>query len=297
MTTISASARLGFLALLAGATGIGFAPIFVRLSETGPSATAFYRVALALPVLWWWMNWEQRKPTPPLRPASRRDYWQLALAGALFATDLALWHLSILFTSVANSTLLANFAPLFVTLGARFIFGEKIRPLFVAGLVCALAGAALLVGASFQTDARHLLGDALAVAAAIFYGGYMLAIKSLRARFSSVTVMSWSGLFCAPVLGVIAWLSGEKLLAATPHGWLLLVGLALVSQVVGQTLIAYGFAHLKASFASLTLLFQPAMAALFAWGMLGERPRPLAWAGALVILLGIALAGRAQQTR
>ncbi len=41
-----------FLALLGGAVAIGFAPIFVRLSEAGPVATAFWRLALALPVLW-----------------------------------------------------------------------------------------------------------------------------------------------------------------------------------------------------------------------------------------------------
>ena len=44
--------RLAFVALLTGAVGIAFAPIFVRLSEVGPGATAFYRLLLALPVLW-----------------------------------------------------------------------------------------------------------------------------------------------------------------------------------------------------------------------------------------------------
>ena len=39
-------------ALLVGATCIALSPIFVRLSEAGPTATAFWRVALAVPALW-----------------------------------------------------------------------------------------------------------------------------------------------------------------------------------------------------------------------------------------------------
>ena len=41
-----------FLLLALGAVAIGFAPIFVRLASTGPIATAFWRMALAVPILW-----------------------------------------------------------------------------------------------------------------------------------------------------------------------------------------------------------------------------------------------------
>ncbi len=44
--------RLALAALISGAVGIACTPIFVRLSELGPTATAFWRLALALPVLW-----------------------------------------------------------------------------------------------------------------------------------------------------------------------------------------------------------------------------------------------------
>ena len=46
--------RAAFLCLLAGGCCIAFAPIFVRLSDTGPVASAFWRVLLAMPVLWLW---------------------------------------------------------------------------------------------------------------------------------------------------------------------------------------------------------------------------------------------------
>src|SRR5450631_2891287 len=53
--------RLALPALLAGGIAIGFSPIFVRLSQLGPIATGFYRLLLALPLLWLWMRWEARR--------------------------------------------------------------------------------------------------------------------------------------------------------------------------------------------------------------------------------------------
>src|SRR5918999_1362938 len=153
-------ARVAFAALFAGAIGIAFASIFVRLSELGPIATAFYRLALALPILWLWMEIGDRR-TETNRPAGYRDFVGLALSGLLFAGDLGLWHWSIKLTSVANSTLLVNLAPVFVALGAWLIFGERFSATFLVGLVVALAGAALLVGGSPQISPSHLLGDVL----------------------------------------------------------------------------------------------------------------------------------------
>ena len=80
----------------------------------------------------------------------------------------------------------------------------------------------------------------------------------------------------------------------SPAGFmgLLLAGLALIPHVAGQSLIAYGFAHLPASFSSVSLLLQPVLAAIYAWALLGESMGPLQMAGGCVVLLGIYLAKR-----
>src|SRR4030095_10773877 len=101
-------------ALIAGATGIGFAPILVRFGETGPSATAFYRMLFALPLLWLWMARDRRKGSPSRPPSSPREFALLVTAGLFFTAHLSIWHWSLQFTRVANSTLLTNVAPIFV---------------------------------------------------------------------------------------------------------------------------------------------------------------------------------------
>ena len=84
-------------ALLAGATFIALSPIFVRLSEAGPTATAFWRVALAVPALW--IVCLLRRPAHGSRHSGK--WLLLVAAGLAFAGDLAFWHASIQLTSVA----------------------------------------------------------------------------------------------------------------------------------------------------------------------------------------------------
>ncbi len=281
--------RLALIALFAGAAGIAFAPILFRFSTVGPVTTAFYRLALALPLLWLWMRWEKHAQPEVLRPATRRDFAELALAGLFFAGDLAVWHWSLRLTSVADGTLLPNCAPVFVTLGAWLLFGEKITPRFIAGMVLAMAGAALVVGASWGKG-THLLGNVLGLVTAALYGGYMLSLKRLRATFSTATIMSWSGLFSTAALLVLALACGESLVVPTLSAWGVLAALAWISHAGGQSLIAYAFAHLPASFSSVGLLLQPVLAAGLAWVLLAE---PLGWSQALggaVVLAGIVLA-------
>jgi len=283
-------ARLAFLALIGGATGIGFAPIFVRLSETGPTATAFYRLLFALPLLWLWAMLDRPTTTSFRQPSGWRDFLQLSLGGLFFTADLSIWHWSLQFTTVTNSTLLTNITPLFVTIGARIFFGDRITMSFVVGMTLAIAGGGMLVGTSLDLGGKHLLGDVLSLVAAVFYAGYLLTVKHLRRSFSTPTIMAWSGLTSCAGFGIVAWLSGDVMWAATSRGWLVLVALALISHVGGQTLIAYGFGHLPASFSSVSLLWQPVVAAAVAWMVLGEQLRWLQGIGAVVVMAGIAVA-------
>lgn len=280
------------IALLIGAAAIAFAPIFVRLSEVGPSATAFYRLFFALPLLWLWMSREGGQESRHRRPSSVSDYSRLAVAGLFFAGDLALWHWSINLTSVANATLLANAAPIWVTLGGFLLFGERFSRLFLAGLVCAVAGIIMLMGDSVNLGRDNVIGDALGVVTAMFYAAYILAVGKLRAEFSTATVMTWSGLVSCVVLVPITILSGESFIAESLFGWSVLLGLALFSHAGGQSLIAYSLAHLPAALGAVGLLLQPVLAALIAWALFSEALGGFQIIGGLIVLTGIYLASR-----
>jgi len=284
--------RPALAALMLGAVLVGASPIFVRVSELGPMATAFYRPFLAIPVLMLWLAADRRQNPASPKPAGRGDYIRLLLAGAFFSGDLAFWHLSIMNTSVANATLFANFAPIFVTLGAWLLFAHRVTRQYLTGMALALAGAAVLAGESFALAPENLLGDFFGLVTAMFLASYILAVSRLRAGFSTATTMAWSSLGTAAVLFPVALLSGEAMLAATFYGWMVLVGLALLSHAAGQGAIAYALAHLPAGFSSIGLLLEPVAAALLAWIILAEAVSPWQAAGGAIILWGIVLARR-----
>ena len=281
-------ARWALPALFAGAIGIAFAPIFVRWSEVGPVATAFWRMTLALPLL---VLWASMQPRSQDQPGQRAGLAMALLAGLFFAADLAVWHWSIRLTSVANATFLANLAPVAVTLGAWLLLGERAKPVFFVGMALALTGAALLVRANVGSD-NALLGDSLGILTALFYAGYQLCVKRLRDTQSTARIMLISGTACAAVLLPLALAAGETVLPTTLTGWLVVLALAVVCQFAGQSLITYAVAHLSASFSSVSLLVQPVAAAALAWLLFGEALAALQWWGGAAVLVGIYLARR-----
>jgi len=183
-----------------------------------------------------------------------RDYQAFVVAGLFFTGDLALWHWSLQLTTVANSTLLTNSAPLFVTIGAVFLFGERISLQFVLGLIAAISGAGLLAFQNVRFSPHQTWGDLLALVTAAVYAGYLLSVKGLRRRFSTVTIMAWTGAVSCPALFLIAFAVGERvIIPPDAFGWKVLIALAVVSHVGGQTLIAFAIGHLPASFSSVSL--------------------------------------------
>ena len=163
---------LPLLALLAGAVALGSSTILVRLSELEPTATAFYRVALAAPAFLLF-SWANPKPVSPDFGAASIELLWLIAAGAFFALDLLCLHWSLRYTSVVNATLFLNFAPIFVSLGAWVAFRESPRPRTVLSYIIAIGGVALLVGSVSSFARGKLFGDGLGLAAGAAYGAYV----------------------------------------------------------------------------------------------------------------------------
>jgi drug/metabolite transporter (DMT)-like permease len=283
-------------ALITGAMATGFTPIFVRLSELQPSATAFWRIALALPVFWLWVYFERRGSVPAPHPTSAAGIRLILMAGLFFAGDMILFNWAVQFTAVANASLLSNCAPIFVTLISWLFLRQRVSPLFLVGLLTALVGATLLIGNSLNLSLQSFFGDFLGVLTAMFYAGYILAVKYLRNDFSAATIMVWSGLVMCLFILIVVLLSGESLIPVTAMGWAAVLGLALVSQIGGQGMIVYGLAHLPASFSSVTLLVQPITATLLGWLILSETINPWQGLGGLIVLAGIYIARRGSRS-
>ena len=276
------------LALLAGSILIGLGPSFLRLSEVGPMAAAFWRCALATPLLWLLARREAATPS-----GNSGHRLLLAGAGVFFAIDLALWHSSLGLTSVANSTLLASLSPLFVTPAAWLLWRERIGLRFMLGVVLALLGTAILIDPRASAVPDSHAGDALAVTAAASFACYLLVVSHLRRTESTVRVLLWTSAVVSALLLPAALLAGETLVPASLRGWAMLAGLALVVHLAGGGLITQAMASLPAAFSAVALLMIPLAAAVFAWIFLGEAFGVQQAVGGAVILSGIVLCRRA----
>ena len=283
------AARFALPVLLLGAVLISFSGIFVRISELGPTATAFHRLFLALPIFWLWMAVEARGEAQ-IFPRRLSDWALLALCGLMFAGDLVFWHWSLRMTSIANSTLLGNSAPIFVTLAGWLLLGQRFSIVFLLGLALAAAGAVVVIGISFGSGQRPFFGDLMGLVVGAFYGAYIMLVGRLRGRFSTAAVLGIGGLATCVTLLAVAIASGESLTPHTLHGWLVLFGLSWLMQVAASSAIAWSLAHLPTAFGAVALLVNPVAAALFAWALLGEMVSPLQAGGGALVLLGIALA-------
>lgn len=273
-------------ALTSGAIAMGIAPVFVRLAEVGPFVSAFWRVVLALPFLWLWARLETRGR------ASRHSTFSpgLILAGLLFAGDLVFWHLAILHTTIANATLLATLSPVWVVLGSRFFLGETVARATIGGLLMCIAGAALLVGASFSVAPERFMGDLCGLIVSAFFGGYVLSVRRLRQTMGAGELMYRSSVITAAGLLVVALAGGGAMWPSDFSGVGALVAIALLSHVGGQGLTAFALGHLPAAFSSLVIFLEALAAAVTGYVVFDEAMTPLQIAGAALLVAGIIVA-------
>jgi len=276
------SQAAAFLALLAGATALGVSPVFVRLADVGPFASAFWRALLALPVLYVWMRLEDRGQAQ--RPGLALP---VILAGIFFAGDLFFWHLSILNTSIANSTFLATTAPVWVILVAWLWFRDAISLWTLAGLALCIAGGAALVGDSLQIDRTRLLGDAYGAATGVFFGLYFHAIRIGRLTHGAARLTLQSTAVTAAVLFTVALVLEPRILPQSLQGWLAVIALGMLTHAAGQGLLSVALGTLPTVFSSLVIFLEAVIAALFAWIALGEALSLAQMAGGAAIMLGI----------
>lgn len=279
------SKRAALFALLCGALALGFSPIFVRWSDLDAIVSAFYRAFLAVPVLGLIVYAQHRRGV--LTRLSWRHHRWLMLAGFFFAGDLAFWHSSVNLTSVANATLFATSTPIWMALFIVLVLRESIGRDFVIALFLCVLGAVILMHESISLNPQQFLGDVLGLMTALFLTAYILSVKRLRRDCSTSQLMFWTSLWTSMFLLPVAYVSGGTLYAQSTNGWLVLLGLALLTHIVGQGAFAYAMASLSARFTSMGMLLEVVTAAFCGWLLLAETLSLWQCLGGAVIVLGI----------
>ncbi|WP_006604439.1 DMT family transporter [Streptomyces auratus] len=276
--------------------------VFVRISEIGPVATGAYRSLFAVPLLLGMSVALSRRaartakdaPGPGTSAAlakqarvTPRDRFLIVLGGLFLAADLCLWNISFLYTSLAEANLLANLVPFIIAPLMFFLFREHIPWKLLFPALLALGGLYILVILGTGLDPEHLRGDVLALLTAVFYALFLVVAKGLRERYEATRIMATLSLACAVACFVVAAVLGERLWPTTAKGWLVLIALAVTSQVLGQTLMAHAVKFLRLQLAAVYVLLQPVAAAVYGFVLFGQELSPIQLAGIAILLISI----------
>ncbi len=280
------AASLIFMALL-----LAFNQVLVRVVNDGlqPVFFAALRSLGAAFCIWLWIRW---RGLPVARPDCHMVLLGLAI-GAMFAVEFILLFVALDHTTVARSSILLNSMPVWLAIGAHFVLpGDRMTPRKACGLALAMAGVALAMSGKRGGDAS-LLGDGLALAAAVAWAGLALMARGTRLRDLRPEVqLMWQVAVSGPLLLLAAPLFGPFIRELTP---LHIAGLGFQIVVVVSAgfifwlwLLSIYPASGVASFSFLSPVFGVALG----WALLSEEVG-LALIGALcLVAAGIVLINR-----
>jgi drug/metabolite transporter (DMT)-like permease len=279
---------------------VGFSSLsslLIRLSTAPPLAVAAWRMILSavlvVPIVGFG-SWRATRGarSPHQRREARHDLLRslpLIIASGIFLSlHFATWITSLGMTSVAHSTVLVTMHPVIVLAAGSLFLGEAAGRARTIAAFVAVGGAILLsFGGSVGGRAPTVIGDLLAFAGAVAVSGYLILGRWARRRVDAWTYSLVVYTVAALVLVALSAVGGQPLTGYPIREFVIFWALAFFCTVLGHGLINWGLRYLSAGDVSMYILLEPVFATAMALVWLGEIPRVVTTAGALIVLLSL----------
>jgi len=284
-----------YWALVAGLISFSFSPILVRLAGEAPGATvALWRTVLAMVFLF---PFAARTARTDWKMHSTRSRLLTLVAGVLLGVHFIIWIESIYHTSIASASVLFTTNPLFIAGFGYLVLRERPSRVTFVAIVVSVFGAAL-IGWGDAADVhfpRAVLGNGLAVGAAITFAGYLLIGRSTRQ--SSEWLAYVFPLYTVVTVTVVAYALARGV-PLTGFGWKVYAACALMAlgpQILGHGSLNYAVRYIPVAVLGLLGLVEPVLATLWAWLFFDEVPGPMAIAGMFIILASLLVVYRSNR--
>ncbi len=260
------------------------APVLVILADpVSPYEKAFWRLAVAALSVGLLARL-QRQP----QVYNRRDVGRFLLFGLVTAVHFLAFIAAFSFTTIAHALTITYTAPVFVTLFSTWLLKEPIPPRKFIGIAGVILGIGVQAGLEPVLTPRMLIGDGLALIAAVAYALYSVIGRSQRQRYP---LLSYAlALYAAAAL----WLAPAGLVTFTPSGYgarqiLALVGLGIVPLALGHTLYNAAVRRVHPTYVNLISSQEVTGGIILGMLFLGQIPSLNSVAGALITLAGVVL--------
>jgi drug/metabolite transporter (DMT)-like permease len=224
-----------------------------------------------------------------LRPKRAPLRW-LVFRGLLGATAISLWFHGIRDAGAAVATMLHATYPVWATVLAIVLLGERFSWRIGVALAIQLAGVALVMGPEAGVAPHALRGAVLSLVAGMLAGAAVTTARQLRSSESATVITSWFML-----TGMAVTLPSALGGAPPAPSWALIGALAgiVVASAAGQWLLHHGLGFTSAAQGSLAAATSIVTAALLESAWLGGGPRGHLVAGGSCMVAAVALAASA----
>jgi drug/metabolite transporter (DMT)-like permease len=267
--------------------GVNFSVVKVVLREMDPLTLNALRFPLAALAFWLVLR---RLPGPAL---PRREDLPRVLVLGLFGN--VIYQLCFIIgldrTFASNASLLLATTPVWTVAFSAWAGHESPTFMAMLGILVTVGGMVLVVGSGLGLGSTTLQGDALMILAAILWSLYTVGGAAPVARYGPLRVTAWTLWIATPamVLAGVPSLARTSLGDVSAGAWLGIAYAGCLSVGLAYVLWYRGVQRLGNNRTAVYANLVPVAAMLTAWIWLGERPAALQWAGAVVILAGVAL--------
>jgi drug/metabolite transporter (DMT)-like permease len=225
-----------------------------------------------------------------------RELWpRLALAAALnVGAWMVLMGLALLWLPASEAALIAYTMPVWASMIAWPVLGERPTVLRAIALVMAFAGlAAIMGGNGISASAAKLPGIIMALAGSIGFALGTVLAKKLPLQLPPITAAAWQiGLGCFPVAVVGLFIEHSNWDAVSNVGWLLIIYSTVIQFCVAYLAWFAALARLPASVAAIGTMAVPVIGVVASAIALHEPLGPGQIAALIFTLAGVVLATR-----
>jgi drug/metabolite transporter (DMT)-like permease len=270
--------------LCMGLLATSFPAILVRFADASALTISFYRNIMAAALVF---------PLVFVQKSSFKEFYYLAPMVFMTSCFLALhfwsWNASLKLTTVASSLVIVATQPIWSAILGRIFLNEKVSSRGWLSIFIALSGIAAIAWTDLAGSGGSILGDLMALFAAIFASLYLVMGRSVR---NKIPLAYWlfTVYFCsAAILFVISLISSSPLGGFSSCTWLMFFMMALIPSAVGHSLINYSVRHIEAYKVQLGILLEPFVSSILAFIIFMEKPTALFYPGAILALAGVIL--------
>jgi drug/metabolite transporter (DMT)-like permease len=212
-------------------------------------------------------------------------------AGLLLGLHFIVWIEAIYHTGVASASVLFTTNPLFIAGFGYIVLRERLLPSTVVAILVSVSGAAL-IGLGDATDEhfpRAMLGNGLALSAAILFAAYLLIGRVARQTSSWLAYVF--PLYVTSALAALAYgvIRGVPLFG---FGWEVFAACALMAlgpQILGHGSLNYAVKFFPAALIGLLGLVEPVLATVWAYLLFDEIPSSVTMTGIAVTLFALGM--------